>query len=259
MELFFDEQILLDDKGIRAVMAASGQAPWRFVLKNLDQRRDQLHSIVHLPYSSSWVFTTGPKTKWCLDPFLVFPSTEEEVREIASGLRNFDFCIITHLHRDHFQKELLKEIEHQGTSIQWLVPEWIIPEFCKHFPEAPQTRLIPLRMNHEFLICDIHITAFDGFHFEPNGNGCPSCALAIQLPDGVKLSFPIDTRDYSLPIPAKMKDCDYLFAHIWLGRDCSHLHESPLLKPFCDYCLKFNAKNILIGHILEVMRPIHSM
>ena len=259
MDLIVEEQILSEDKGIRAATTAAGQAPWRFVLQNLEKRRDPLRSVVHLPYSSSWVFTTGQKTKWCLDPFLVFPPTEEEVREIATGLRDFDFCIITHLHRDHFQVDLLQEIERQGTDIQWLVPEWILPAFCEHFPEAPKARIMPLPMNREITVCDIRITTFDGFHFEPNGNGCPSCALAVKLPDGVRLSFPIDTRNYDVEIPEEMKSCDYLFAHIWLGRDCSHLREFPLFKQFCDFCLSFNAENIIIGHLLEVMRAVHSM
>ncbi len=259
MDLIVDEQILLEDKGIRAATAVAAQAPWRFVLQNLERRRDQYHSVVHLPYSSSWVFTTGARTKWCIDPFLVFPSTEEEVREIAADLRGFDFCIITHLHRDHFQADLLKEIERQGTSIQWLVPEWIVPEFHRRFPEAPQERIIPLAMNSDVTICDIRITTFDGFHFEPNGTGCPSCALAVRLPDGVKLSFPIDTRNYDVEIPESMKDCDYLFAHLWLGRACSHLSKFPFLTDFCDFCLEFRSRKIIIGHLFEVMRGIDSM
>ena len=226
---------------------------WYFVLDNLQKCTAPKHTVAHLPYCSSWIFTTGLDCRWCMDPAPQNIDDTEALAHIAAVLADFDFCIISHTHGDHYDRRLVKMLRH-SQKLRWILPAFMA-EQVKEECQLDPSMIVALREGETFEHKGISIKAFPGFH----GTQLPSASFLVTLPDGLKLAFPVDVRNYDMDILAEMKQPDWLFSHLWLGRKASHLPVPPLLEDFCRFNLDFKPGNIIIGHLNETRRNEDSM
>ena len=110
-----------------------GADDWHFALDNLRKCADVRHTVVHLPYSSSWIFTTGQDCRWCIDPAPRNIDDEHELDLIGEALADFDFCIISHAHGDHYHRRLVT-IMGRSKKLRWVLPDFLaqkITEECR--------------------------------------------------------------------------------------------------------------------------------
>ena len=226
---------------------------WHFVLDNLRKCADAEHTVVHLPYSSSWIFTTGQDCRWCIDPAPRNIGDGHELAFIAAALADFDFCIISHAHGDHYDRRLVSIMGRSG-KLRWVLPDFLAQKITDEC-QLDASRVFSLSNGGTFEHKGVKVKAFPGFH----GAQLPSASFLVELPDGLKLAFPGDVRDYGQRIPEEMKRPDWLFSHLWLGRNVSHLQDFPLLDDFCRFNLDFQAGGIMFGHLNETGRSEDSM
>ena len=243
---------------IKQEVDARSAEDWFHVLDNLDKCADREHTVVHLPFSSCWIFTTGQDCRWCMDPAPRSIRDQETVEKIARRLATYDFCVLSHLHADHYDKRMV-QIMAESRTLRWVIPEFmaaLVMDQCCIDP----SQVTILKDGECFEHKGNRITAFPGYHSEQGAAvQVPESSFLAELPDGLRIAFPVDVRDYHQPIPKEMQNVDWLFSHVWLGRQVSHLKEFPMLDEFCRFNLAFKPKNILIGHLNETLRAEHSM
>ena len=226
---------------------------WNFVLGNLQKCADSKHTVVHLPYSTSWIFTTGHDCRWCIDPAPFNISDEQALVSIGNALADFDFCILSHAHGDHYYKRFVRTMA-QSQTLRWVLPDFLAQKVIEECDLNP-ARVVVLHEYDVFEHKGIVIKSFPGLHAAQ----IPSASFFATMPDGLRLAFPVDVRDYCVDIPAEMEHADWLFSHLWLGRKVSHLQSFPLLDDFCRFNLKFRPHGILVGHLNETSRAEDSM
>ncbi len=243
---------------IKQEVNARSAADWFYVLDNVEKCADREHTVVHLAFSSCWIFSTGKDCRWCMDPAPRSISDLETAGKIARRLAEYDFCVLSHLHADHYDKRMV-QIMAESRTLHWVIPEFmaaLVIDQCYIDP----SQVTILKDGESFEHKDVHITAFPGFHSEKGAAvQVPSASFLAELPDGLRIAFPVDVRDYHQTIPKAMRNVDWLFSHVWLGRQVSHLKTFPMLNDFCKFNLAFKPKNIMIGHLNETLRGEHSM
>jgi len=211
-----------------------------------------------LMYSANYLFRTQG-VRWAIDPLRLknrLPQAPET--EVARDLKDLDFVLLTHRHKDHLDIDLLRLLRH--LPIWWVVPEAILPLVQGEAGLRPQRILVPKPLQP----IDLHglrITPFDGLHREaapgyPGGRrGVPASGYLVEL-GGKRWLFPGDTRTYD---PASLPDfgpVDVLFAHLWLGREAALQPHPPLLDDFCRFCLTLQPRRIILTHLEEWGRQL---
>ena len=53
---------------IKQEVDARSAEDWFYVLDNVEKCADREHTVVHLTFSSCWIFSTGQNCRWCMDP-----------------------------------------------------------------------------------------------------------------------------------------------------------------------------------------------
>ena len=104
---------------IKQEVDARSAEDWFHVLDNVEKCADREHTVVHLPFSSCWIFTTGQDCRWCMDPAPRCIFDQETVEAIARRLATYDFCVLSHLHADHYDKRLLT-IMAESRTLHWV-------------------------------------------------------------------------------------------------------------------------------------------
>ncbi|NLL83702.1 MAG: hypothetical protein GX230_05600 [Lentisphaerae bacterium] len=231
---------------------------WSTLLRDIDRTANPEHTVVRFPNASSYLFTTG-FTKWAIDPvYSAYKNyTDAEYDIFLKGMEQFPFVIITHCHADHCQKSMLHHL-HTNNQTSIIIPAAISDLFFTNNQLAPADVTI-LNQGETIEIDGIKITCYAGYHSEPGTPGYPSGSFLVTLPDGVTIFFPVDIRDYSLPPPANLPPIDYLFGHVWLGRDCSHHADFPMVADFSNFMLRFKPTNLILTHLCEISRSADSM
>ena len=243
---------------IKEEVIANSARDWFYALDNMDKCADREHTVVHLAFSTCWLFTTGLDCRWSMDPAPRSIADLEVVGKIAKALSSFDFCVLTHLHADHYDKRIVSMMG-ESRTLRWVLPEFMAARVIEECGLDASLVTI-LKTGESFEHKGIRLTAYPGLHGERRvAVQVPEASFLAELPDGLRLSFPVDVRDYHHPVPRKMLYPDWLFSHLWLGRNVSHLTEFPMLDDFCRFNLKFRARNVLVGHLNETGRVENSM
>ena len=239
-------------ENIRQKMIAERFSIWRNFLLDLEMTAEK-HTVVRFPNCASYIFSTT-NIFWLVDPsFNYFDCKEDdiELNEIASLInQKISFAVITHLHPDHCQSQLVKKID--DPSFRWIVSSRFADEFNYRYGVGFEQMTI-LKDGESTVLHDIRITAECGYHNEAGKTGYPSCSYNIELPDGIKIFMPADIRDFSAGIP-DMSEVDYTFGHIFLGREdatgnnFSHLHD------FVDFIMRRKCGSVILTHLYELGR-----
>ncbi len=168
---------------------------WLVALRDLVKTTDHRHTVVRQPCAGSWLFTTGPQIRWAVDPLPVpdwAPATEAV---IVGGLRELDFCLLTHIGNDRRTLQFLKRIA-SDSRVRWILPEPMTAFFSRETTAAPE-RLIGLRERESVEIRGIRVSRLsDG-------------AFRLELPDRVSLRFPALSDGGESSQPGKKRNKEF--------------------------------------------------
>jgi hypothetical protein len=207
-----------------------------------------------LMYSANYLFRTN-NVRWAMDPLrLIHRLPNAPFFNFAKDLDKLSFVILTHQHADHLDLDLIRELSH--LPIIWVIPDFVL-QFIKNKTDIVFDQIIVPKTLQSFDIQGIRITPFDGLHWEKQSGeeprGVPAMAYLIEF-NHKRWLFPGDTRTYDASQLPSFGPVDGLFAHIWLGRGCALMDESPLLDAFCRFCLDLNSEKVVLTHLREFGR-----
>lgn len=211
-----------------------------------------------LMYSANYLFQTGG-IRWAIDPLtLKCRLPQAPVMEIARDLKDLDFVLLTHQHKDHLDFDLLRALQY--LPICWVIPEAILPMVQREVGLPAEQVLVPKPLQ-PITLHGISITPFIGLHWEdapgfPDGRrGVPAVGYLVEH-EGRRWLFPGDTRKYDSAGLPDFGPVDLLFAHLWLGRGTA-LQPSPrLLDDFCRFCLGLHPRRVVLTHLEEWGRQV---
>lgn len=206
-----------------------------------------------LMYSASYLFRTRG-VRWAIDPLTLksrLPNAPG--MEAARDLKELEFVLLTHNHKDHLDPGLLRLLRH--LPIRWVVPESMLQRVQREIGLPVKQILVP-RPLQPIELNGLLITPFEGLHWEAapdylsGRRGVPSIGYLVEL-GGKRWLFPGDTRTYDSDGLPDFGEVDLLFAHLWLGRGAALQSPPPLLELFCRFCLALTPQRIILTHLEE--------
>ena len=215
-------------------------------LTTLEGDRGMKFGLIH---SSSYLFNfngyrVGMDIAFRNARFLA--STPRRCHELLCGL---DLMIISHSHRDHFEKSTVRMLSE--TDIKWVIPDFMYDTAleCGIRPD----KIYVAKKGEVLNVGKLTILPFEGRHFRPNTKkGVPEYGYYVTAEGLPSLSLPVDVRDFSLDGLPDIPKADYCFANVWLGDGKGlDLSFDPTDREFAEFMLKFSAKNIILTHLNE--------
>lgn len=225
---------------------------WKTFLRDLEKTAEADHSVARFPNSSTYIFSTGRSTFWMMDPSFGPEGTDEEMNRIAELIcQKISFIVITHLHDDHCQFDLVKRLS--DSPVRWIVPQ-NCAELFRQNSGIPEDKILVLAEGDSTELYGIRITEHPGYHFEPGKTAqVLSGSYEITLPDRIRLFFPADVRNYQAPLP-ELGHIDYTFGHVFLGREDATDNEFSLLDDFCRFMMRTKCSHLILAHLYETGR-----
>jgi hypothetical protein len=207
-----------------------------------------------LMYSANYLFRTN-NVRWAMDPLRLkhrLPGAPEAA--FSKDMDSLSFVVLTHQHADHLDLDLIRALSH--LPLVWVVPEFVL-QLIKNKTDISLKQVIVPSPSQSFEIQGIHITPFDGMHWEQEADGglrgVPAMAYLVEF-NGKRWLFPGDTRTYDASRLPAFGPLDGLFAHLWLGRGCALLEEPPLADAFRQFCIDLKPQRIVLAHLHEFGR-----
>ena len=242
-----------DIETIRQAILDTRFSIWSDFLRDLERTAEPDHTVVRVPNSSTYIFSTGRNIFWMMDPnFNMTGFDEPELDKITALIaQKIRFIVITHLHGDHCQAQLVRKLK--DSPIRWIISPRFTEYFTTNFGVASD-HLIELADGGETQIEAIRIRAQRGYHAEPGKKAVVSCSYDITLPDGIRLFFPADIRDFEAEIPNREQPVDYIFGHVFLGREDAQGDQFSKLDEFCRFLTSRKSSNLILTHLYEVSR-----
>lgn len=170
-------------------------------------------------------------------------------KKCVDYLKNIHLMVISHSHRDHFEKSLVRMLA--DTEIRWVIPDFMYDMAleCGISPE----KIYIAKKGEPITAGNLTILPFEGRHFRPDTKrGVPEYGYYVTAEGMPSIAFPVDIRDFSLENLPNIPKADYCFANIWLG-DGKGLDAfcEPMAQDFSEFMLKFSDKNIILTHLYE--------
>ncbi len=204
-------------------------------------------------YSANYLFCTQG-VRWAIDPLMLKSRLPQApVMDVARDLKDLDFVLLTHRHKDHLDISLLRQLRH--LPIHWVIPETMVSIIQKEVG-FPLDQIVIPKLLHPMELNGLLITPLEGLHWEaapafPNGQrGVPSIGYLVESGPSRWL-FPGDTRNFDSAGIPNLGVVDILFAHLWLGRAAALHSPPPLLEHFCRFCLALKPRRIILTHLEE--------
>ena len=224
---------------------------WKEHLQYLSKTADQDHTVVRFPNGTSYLFTTGD-VRWGIDPMYLVGQESPDVDELIPTLNTFHFFLLTHPHGDHFDVSLLRKLD---PGVRILVSSDTVDQLSA-WGGIDLQRFTVIPVGETMTVDNIQIRALPGLHAEPGMLAVCSSSFLVMLPDGVKLFFPVDIRDFEFSgFPPEVKQADYLFAHVFLGRGDTLGDDLPHTLDYCRFMQDKDPKTIIFNHLNETSRP----
>jgi L-ascorbate metabolism protein UlaG (beta-lactamase superfamily) len=254
MDPSFEKQTQIDQQ--REDLIARYPAIWDTLIADWESTGGKDRSW--LMYSANYLFCTQ-EVRWAMDPLELnnrIPTAP--AMDVARDLKDLDFVLLTHRHKDHLDLGLVYTL--RNFPIIWVVPEAILPLVLEETGLPAKQILVPKSLQP----IDLHglrITPFNGLHWEnapgyPEGRrGVPATGYLVEQ-NGKRMLFPGDTRNYDQAGLPAFGPVDILFSHLWLGREAALQPHLPLLVDFCRFCLALQPRRIILAHLEEWGRQV---
>lgn len=250
MDRFSEQQEKINQR--RAEASALYPALWSKMIA--DWNKPDSQDQVWLTYSANYLFRTN-NIRWAIDPLTLNWRIKGTPRvNVARDLCNLSFVLLTHGHNDHLDIDLLSAL--RELPITWVVPESILQRVTMQAGLPRKNIIIPSAL-HPLELHGIRILPFDGLHWEMTYDGklkgVPAMGYRIECNDKAWM-FPGDTRTYDPSQLPAFDSTDNIFAHLWLGRRCALMDESPLLGAFCRFFHSLSPRQLTLTHLNELGR-----
>ena len=241
----------------RAELLARYPICWRRMIARW--RADDGPDACWLQYVANYLFrTTG--VRWAVDPaFLpaVF-GTEDVPPTLAADLAGMSFALLTHGHGDHFCPGTLRALA--GLPVRWVVPDHMLSAAVDEAGLREDRILVP-EDGKAVEIDGISITAYQACHYDPAPPGAapdervgmPATGYLVET-GSHRILLPGDVRTYDASQVPQFGPVDWVFAHLWLGRNAALMDEPPMMDAFCRFTIDLKPRAILLTHVLEVSR-----
>ena len=226
---------------------------WKQVTSEYQQNHDG--GRLWLLDAANYLFQTAG-VRWAIDPaycapFIFAPDGA------ADALQCLDLVLLTHIHPDHFDLSLVKQLCRREDLII------AVPDFMSEALLAKVDVVnCDLRIvNSETIITvgDLKATAFESIHFNESFDGdavigCDELGWMIEV-DGKRIMMPVDVRNYNqLHQFPDFGHIDWLFAHFWLGSGKAISFEEKEMDDFCRFICHFNSSHVCFTHLYEISR-----
>jgi hypothetical protein len=202
-------------------------------------------------FAANYLFRTAG-VRWALDPVsLLARMGMAHERPVAGDLAGLDFVVLSHRHGDHHNAPMINAMA--GLPARWVVPRFML-ERVEEETDLPAQRITVAEPGEAVQLSGIRLTPFEAVHYDPGtDSGVPSLGYFIEAGDR-RLLLPGDNRSYEPDRFPEFGPVDVLFANLWFGRRAGLVGEPPYFKAFCEFCLAFGARKIVIAHLREVAR-----
>jgi L-ascorbate metabolism protein UlaG (beta-lactamase superfamily) len=261
----------------RRIAAAHYQQTWDSMIKGWgeDCSAGQVSDSAWLMYAANYLLCTDG-VRWAIDPYRLkrrIPSAPDV--DAARDLAGLSFIVLTHLHADHVDPDLL--IALRDLPVQWIVAESVLP-FLRDRVGPPEERVIVPHMLEPLRLGGVKLTPFPGMHWhhftredaglrEDAGRredlgqtsagrsfkGVPATGFLAEF-SGKRWLFPGDTRTYDAHLLPDFGPVDGVFAHVWLGGHAARSPEPPQLDAFCRFCSDLRPRRLVLAHLREFGR-----
>lgn len=206
--------------------------------------------------ASFYVLRLGGVTL-AVDPYIkteLLPSLP--VRQVEDAFAKLDGVLLTHRHRDHYDKALIALLK--ALPLKWYVPRFFGPEETDKTFGTAQT--VTVDTGARFLIRDVEVTPFDSPHSDPARNTVtPEYGYLLES-GGRRFLMPGDVRVYDPALVPRFTGIDTLFLHVWLGAKQALLPPfEPKMAEMCAFAASFAPGRIILGHLYEFDRRPEDM
>jgi len=173
---------------------------------------------------------------WAMDP----AHREYEI----PALPGVEFVLLTHEHDDHYQPATLLKLAGAGCRI-------LGPDFLPGIRDIPGAECVS--PGDTISMGSLTIRVLPAHHYDEGTDiGVPEVAYRVETPS-LSMAFPGDVRDYTMPFP--MRDPNWLFAHVWLGRrNALNLPCEPWLGKAGRFFADIHARHVVLAHLNDATR-----
>lgn len=209
-------------------------------IKEMRESFDACESAVGLVCPAGYVIKMGD-VRIAVDVAISdLPIPAEDKKQIADWLGEFDLCIVTHAHGDHYDKPLLASLPEK------------VKRICPDFMAKDVSACTAVTDGTVYPYGELTISFFSAAHV-----AVPELGFAICY-RGEHYVFPADVRDYTAPHPV-FPNTRLLFAHLWLGRKNALRLAGDTLNEFCRFLQSFGAETVCLAHLLDTRRTLDDM
>ncbi len=245
------ENVQLEIDRKKALAAASYPEIWQRIIT--EWKSPGAENRAWLMYSANYLLRTNG-IRWAIDPYLLSTRISETAPvNVGRDLAGLSFVLLTHLHADHFDPNVIRALS--GQPIQWIVPTPLIARVRE--AGVPPARMIVPEELVAIELDGIKITPFRGLHEHTTSDGkthgVPSMGYRIEY-DNHGWLFPGDTRHYDAGLLPHFENNSIVFAHLWLGRAAACSINPPLLEEFCQFFAGLSDCQIVVTHLKEFGR-----
>ena len=197
--------------------------------------------------SSSYVFNENG-VKWALDlSFTKVRNRLDKPIDTAKSFGGMDFMIVSHLHDDHYDPALVRELSELGVKL--IMPPFVAEAAIRE--GVKEENVIVCRAGEPLEYKGITILPTEGCHYRPSGDGIDAYGFYVTCPGYSSMMFPSDVRDYSKE-PTVPGPIDRLFMHIWMGDMTSNRSSfKEWDEDFVRFASKYKPKEAFLCHLYE--------
>ena len=225
---------------------------WRKLVENW--RSTDEEDALWLTYAANYLLRTAG-IHWALDPFSLLTRVGNRPQpNFKQDLAPFKMVVLSHLHRDHFDPNLLSAL--YDLPITWVVPEFMRESVLAILPMEPARFIVP-KPGLPITLGNLVLTPFEALHF--NGHhGVPEMGYLAEF-SGKRWLFPGDIRNYDLKALPDFGKLDGVLAHCWLGKNAALSPETDKLAGFSRFFSSMNTQKIVVSHLYEWARDARDL
>jgi len=156
--------------------------------------------------------------------------------------------MLTHLHGDHYDAQLIRFIEQRGKTA-FLVPSPLV-ERIRQECDLEKAHIKPISDRETVQIGGLQLRAFRTRH--------------VNIPDSFgyvldvgqeRMVLPGDIRDYATNGLPALERVDCLLFNVWLGRQRALSFDPTWIEAACTFIAHFLPRRVLFSHLYDVSRP----
>ncbi|MBI4530193.1 MAG: MBL fold metallo-hydrolase [Candidatus Latescibacteria bacterium] len=166
---------------------------------------------------------------------------------INDALPDLNLFLLTHLHGDHYDPEVIQLIARRKRTT-FILPEPVMSRVIEE-TGLREDQILPIREGECRQFAGGTIEAYQVPH------GGVKCNFGYLLEtEGKRIVFSSDIRDYSTGWLPNLGNVDLLCLNLWLGRDQGLKFSLHVVEEACQFIASIRPRRVLFYHLYEVSR-----